>query len=683
MSKPSFFAELKRRNVLRAGVLYAGAVWAFGQGLSQFSPAIGLPDWATRWFLIAAAIGFPFWIAFAWFYEFTPSGLRRESEIDPADSVAHSTGRKLDKWIIGVLAVAVVLLVTNTLLWHKGTAPDAGAVAARAPAKSIAVLPFENLSTDKDNAYFADGIQDEILTGLAKIGDLKVISRTSTQRYASKPDNILDIARQLGVANILEGSVQRIGDRVRVNVQLIAAASDSHLWAETYDRTLDDVFAVQSEVAQKIADSLQARLTHDEHVTLSTRPTTNPAAYDAYLRGLALDARGFELATARKAAMEYAEAVRLDPAFALAWAKLAEGASYLYFNGVDPETWTADYVKHAADTAFRLQPELVEAQLAQGYYRYRVLRDFSGAAQAFAAVLQKSPNNHKALQYLGLAERRQGKWEQALGHLEQAAERDPRNPGLMTLIGGETLANMRRYEEDRAWLDRALAIAPDSSLAMFYKAFSYLLQGRMEDAANLLDPIPQTGEDPQIAWVRSILRLHQRRYAAAIAELQPLLAQPSDTLNGWGPQLAISLGYAQRWHGDTAQARATFQHLITEIGPQGASRVDDSSLPIVLAQAYAGLDEDKLALAQAQHAVDLYHSDRIYGPQADWVLAQVQAMAGDHAAAIAGLKQSLQVPAGVTQAQLRLDPMWDPLRKDPAFQKLIANGEPAQGRSTP
>lgn len=682
MNARLLFAELQRRNVLRAAVLYAGAVWALAQGVSQLGPAFGAPDWVTRWFVVAAAIGFPFWIAFAWFFELTPTGLKRESEIDPADSIAHSTGRKLDFWIIGVLAVAVVLLLTDRFVVHK-SAGDSVADAAAIPAKSIAVLPFENLSADKANAYFADGIQDEILTGLAKIGELKVISRTSTRRYSSTPDNVPEIARQLGVANILEGSVQKAGDRVRVNVQLIAANSDNHLWAETYDRTLDDVFAVQSEVARKIASSLQARLTHDERITLATRPTDNAVAYDAYLRGRALNAQGFELAISRKAAVAYAEAVRLDPAFALAWAQLAADASYLYFNGVDPETYTADYVKHAADTAFRLQPKLTDAQLAQGYYRYRVLRDFDGAAQVFASVLQQAPGNAIAMLYLGLVERRQGKWEVALKHLEQAAELDPRNPGLMVTIGGETLGNMRRYDEERAWLDRALALAPDSSLAVFYKAFSYVLQGRMEEAAAVLDPIRQAGEDPQIAWVRCFQHLLERRYAAVIAELQPLLARPQDALNGWGPQLAVTLGTALHLAGDEAQARATFERLIAGLGPQAADRVDDSVLPIVLVQAYIGLGEHQRALVQARHAADLYRSDAIYGPQAEWQLAEAQAVAGDHAAAIAGLAQSLKIPGGITPAILRLAPNWDFLRAEPGFQQLIADGEGGGAQAGP
>src|SRR6516162_1421478 len=261
VSPKNFFTELKRRNVVRPAILYVGAVWALAQGISQLGPSVGAPDWATRWFLVAAAIGFPFWIAFSWFYEFTPEGLKRESDIDPAESITQHTGRKLDFAIIGVLTVAVVLLLTDRFVLRHGVNET---TAILVPEKSIAVLPFENRSEDKANAYFAESIQDEILTRLSKIADLKVISHTSTEQYKSTPKNLPEIARQLGVANILEGSVQKSGDSVRVNVQLIKAANDSHLWADTFDRKLTDIFSVESEVAKAIADQLRAKLTGQE-----------------------------------------------------------------------------------------------------------------------------------------------------------------------------------------------------------------------------------------------------------------------------------------------------------------------------------------------------------------------------------------------------------------------------------
>src|SRR6185437_8230821 len=248
-AKPSLLHELKRRNVLRAGVLYAGAVWAFGQGLSQFSPALGLPDWATRWFLIASAVGFPFWIAFAWFYEFTPQGLKRESEIAPSDSIAHSTGHRLDKWIIAVLVVAVVVVLTNTFVWRKGAGLDGGSVSA-IPDKSIAVLPFENLSADKDNEFFSDGLSEEILNSLSRIDGMRVIGRTSSFQFKGKDVDVRTIGARLGVANILEGSVRREGDRARVTAQLIRAADGIQLWSQSYDRTVKDSLAVQLDIAE-------------------------------------------------------------------------------------------------------------------------------------------------------------------------------------------------------------------------------------------------------------------------------------------------------------------------------------------------------------------------------------------------------------------------------------------------
>src|SRR5215470_3799779 len=292
----NFFGELKRRNVIRATILYLGAVWALAQGISQLGPSVGAPEWATRWFLVAAGIGFPFWIAFSWFYEFTPEGLKRESEIDPAESIKQHTGRKLDFAIIGVLAVAVVLLLTDRFALAPGR--EAALLARAAPnesklsvidAKSIAVLPFDNLSSDKENAYFTDGVQDEIRTHLAKVADLKVISRTSVLQYKNGvARNLRKIGEELGVAHVVVGSVQRAGNKVRVNAQLIDARNDAHLWGQTYDRDLADVFANQSEIAKAIADQLQAKLSAAEKKAIEQPPTTDLAAFDLYSRAKSL-----------------------------------------------------------------------------------------------------------------------------------------------------------------------------------------------------------------------------------------------------------------------------------------------------------------------------------------------------------------------------------------------------------
>jgi len=318
--------------------------------------------------------------------------------------------------------------------------------------------------------------------------------------------------------------------------------------------------------------------------------------------------------------------------------------------------------------------------MAQGHYRYRVLHDFAGAEQSFEAVLQRSSNAHEALQSLGLVERRQGKWEQALAHLEQAANLDPRNAGLMVTIGGETLSNMNRFGEAREWLDRALALAPGNAQAIYYKVYSYQYEGRLDDAARVLDSVAPTDMDPGIAYARSSQRLYERRYTTAIAELQPLLALPEASLNGYGPVFALNLGIAQRAAGQNAQAQATFEHLIAQIEPL-ASHVDDSQIPVTLALAYAGAGRQQAALEQARRAVDLYRTDAIYLPVAETALAQVQTIGGDHDAAIATLEPLLKVPAGVTPAVLRLDPAWDPLRGDSRFQALLK--EPADdGKAT-
>jgi TolB-like protein len=320
----------------------------------------------------------------SWLYELTPEGIVRTEDLDPAQarSVQRATGRILDFIIIGVLLLVIAMLIVGRRPFDRQTDESISQ-------KSIAVLPFENLSRDPDNAYFADGIHEEILTRLAKIADLKVISRTSTQQYQSKPGNLSEIAKQLGVANILEGSVQKAGDSVRVSVNLIQAASDSHLWAETYDRKLTDIFGVESEIAKAIAERLQAKLTGREQQALAVKPTNNSDAHDAYLRGLAFEARGGNtIPNWQKAAGFYERSVQLDPAFALAWGRLARAESLLYFNRV---TATREAATRALKVAQELQPNSPETILTQGYYQYYVLRDYELAKATFVLVRNALP----------------------------------------------------------------------------------------------------------------------------------------------------------------------------------------------------------------------------------------------------------------------------------------------------
>ena len=376
--KPSFFAELKRRNVYKVAVAYAVISWLLIQVATQVFPFFEIPNWAVRLVVLLLILGFPVALILSWAFEITPEGIKRESEIAPNESITRHTGRKI-VGITVVLAVIAAGMLAFQLLRSGSPAKPSSTIAptsntdAAAPEKSIAVLPFDNLSDEKANAYFAEGIQDEILTRLSKIAALKVISRSSTQKYKSAPDNLRDVGKQLGVANLLEGSVQKIANAVHVNVQLIRAATDEHLWAESYNRKLDDVFGVEGEVATAIADQLNAKLSGTEQKAVTDKPTQNTAAYDAYLRGLSIEHNQYDYEAYQRAARAYVEAVQLDPNFAFAWARLAVLRSFLYFNAVDSNTNTAGAVKEAVDRATALAPEAGESGLrkvptATGFY---------------------------------------------------------------------------------------------------------------------------------------------------------------------------------------------------------------------------------------------------------------------------------------------------------------------------
>jgi TolB-like protein/Tfp pilus assembly protein PilF len=357
--------------------------------------------------------------------------------------------------------------------------------------KSIALLPFENLGEDPDNAYFAEGIQEEILTRLASVADLKVISRTSTQRYHSKPGNLAEIARQLGVANILEGSVQKAAGQVRVNVQLINAQTDSHLWAETYDRKLTDIFGVESEIAKQIAESLQVKLTGREEQALAAKPTNNPEAYDAYLHGLAFDARShysifsYSADLVRKAISFYERAVQLDPHFAIAWARLCRANAFLCFNAEDAPMGAREAAKRALQNAQKLEPNSPETILALGYYQYWVLRDFGAAKTTFDRSGRMLPGSSEVPKALGLIARREGHWDQSIACFEQALTLDPRNMELL-INAADTYSMVRQFPPALKLYDRALDTVPNDPDVMAAKAKIYQAQGNLQQAARLL-----------------------------------------------------------------------------------------------------------------------------------------------------------------------------------------------------
>jgi TolB-like protein/Tfp pilus assembly protein PilF len=567
--------------------------------------------------------------------------------------------------VIGALIVlgATSLFLATRTAFRNITRRDEPA--SPASEKSIAVLPFENLSDDKANAYFTDGIQDEILTRLSKIAALKVISRTSTQKYKSTPENLREVGRQLGVANFLEGSVQKIANAVHVNVQLIRAATDEHLWAESYNRKLDDVFGVEGEVANAIADQLNAKLSGAEQKAVAEKPTQNADAYDAYLRAVAIDDAA-TLDTTKQVAPLYAEAVRLDPQFALAWARLAVARSQLYFNGVDPETNSGAVVKEAADRAISLQPELGEAWLAQGVYRYRVLRDFKGALRSYEEALRRLPNSAFVLEQMAHLERRLGQFDVAQKHYEAAAQLDPRNIGILLTLA-DTFGTLRRFDEARAVLDHILEISPGNGAALGSKAESFQAQGRLNEAAEVLAKAGHS-QDEHLMGTRVLQLYEERRFDAAIAQIQQNM--PAALAND--PRIQTLLGYCQKFVGKDDEARATFTRAaaVMKPTPDSVVAVDARNLPCYLAWVYAGLGDKEKALEQARRAVADYDSDAIVKPFAETSLAIVEAQLGDIDSAIAALPHLLEVPNGETPGDLRMSPNWDPLRNDPRFQKL-------------
>jgi TolB-like protein/class 3 adenylate cyclase/Tfp pilus assembly protein PilF len=574
------------------------------------------------------------------------------------------------RYSIVAMAIGALIVVGATAFFFatrtafRGLTGRGGTISER----SIAVLPFQNLSDDKSNAYFTDGIQDEILTRLAKIGALKVISRSSTQKYKSVPDNLREVGKQLGVAHVLEGSVQKVANAVHVNVQLIRAATDEHLWAESYNRKLDDVFGVEGEVASAIADQLDAKLTGAEQKAVAEKPTQNTAAYDVYLHAVAID-NALTLDTTKRAADLYAEAVRLDPQFALAWARLAVARSQLYFNGIDLDKNSAAAVKEAADRAMSFQPELGEAWLAQGVYRYRVLRDFHGALESYKEALRRLPNSAFVLQQMAHLERRLGQADVAQKHYQAAAQLDPRNIGILLTLA-DTFQTVRRYDEARAVVDRALELSPGNEAALGEKALTFQAEGRLNEAAEILAKAPANSQDEVLTMARALQLYYERRFDDAIAQIQQ--KTPAAVAND--PRIMTLLGYCQKLVGKDNDARDTFTRVAAAMKPTPDSvvAVDARLLSICLAQVYAGLGEKEKALEQARRAVADYDGDALAKPYAEMALATVQAQVGDIDSAIATLPHLLEMPNGETCGDLLVNPLWDPLRKDPRFQQLCA-----------
>jgi len=616
-----------------------------------------------------------------------PSPATAKSEIRISNSETGTRSRR-----IFTTSIAIVLLLAGLLgyqLWRGRNQPaprqdasPAQTKAATIPEKSIAVLPFENLSSDKENAYFADGIQDEILTRVSKIADLKVISRTSTQHYKSAPDNLPEIARQLGVAHILEGSVQKSGDAVRVNVQLIKAANDSHLWADTFDRKLTDIFSVESEVAKAIADQLRAHLTGREEQVIASKPTDNPEAYDAYLRGLAYTLKTAGTPGNVLGAQKYLrEAVRLDPKFALSWALL----SYVEARGyrtlaLQPTVALREEARQAAETALTLQPNLGEALHAKGYYHYACLKEYDTAVRYFEQARQLLPNSSRIPESLAYVERRRGQWDRSESYFNEAERLDPRNVQLLTQHALLYL-DSRRFPEALRKLDQILNITPDDPDTLTFKAAIAQAEGDLPRALALLAPLHPSADDSAAVEMQVYQAILERRPAPVIPRLKEILAKPDPALGYFNGELRFWLGWAQELAGDHAAAEESWRQARSELEPFLKEQPENYALIGDLALTNMGLGDKAAAfkLIEREMAAVPIEKDALDGPAPIEILARVAAQTGEPDRAIAALQKLVATPyesalAGgsvpLTPALLRLDPMFDPLRNDPRFQKL-------------
>jgi TolB-like protein/Flp pilus assembly protein TadD len=546
MNPRNFFTELKRRNVYKVAVAYAIVGWLLVQITTQVFPFLEIPTWVVRLVIALVAIGFPIALVIAWAFELTPEGIKRTEDVE-RPAVRGSRNRT---WVYVVVIGAAFSI--GLFFIGRYTARNPAVVAAgELPAKSIAVLPFDNLSRDPDNAYFAEGVQDEILTRLAKVADLKVISRTSTQRFKSSPDNLPQIARQLGVLHILEGSVQKSGDSVRVNVQLINALTDAHLWAEIYDRKLTDIFAVESDIAKTIADTLQAKLTGSEKQMMAAQPTTDTIAYELYHKGRSLwEKRSGD--NIPKAIAFYEQAIAQDPNYALAYAGLGQAYILLpFYTGADRRA-VIPKAKDAALKALRLDPNVAEAHLALGKIFFFGEIDLAAANREYQRAVELKPNDAAAHHWFGndtLAAL--GRFDEAIAESKRAVELDP----LSTVINadfGSTFVYAHRYREAVAQLRKTLQIDPTDFYAHFNLGIALQAMGDLSGATVEYEKAKQLGDNPLVSTLCAQAKAYAGDKDAASRMLSDLdkMSTQREVVGYWRALLYLSLNNKQealRW----------------------------------------------------------------------------------------------------------------------------------------
>ena len=670
MNFENFFAELKRRNVYKVAVAYAVVGWLVIQVTATIVPALHLPDGLTTAVVVLVLVGFPVALVIAWAFESSSHGIDRTMVADAFKR--HSQGRA---WIyvtvIGAAASIGLFLLGRYSARSARFAFDElrrdREYGAALPQKSIAVLPFENLSDDKSNAYFADGIQEEILTRLSKIADLKVISRTSTQRFKAAPADLREIAKQLGVANILEGSVQKASDQVRISVQLINALNDSHMWAETYDRKLSDVFQLETDLAQKIAASLEAKLTGQEKKEIASRGTNNPEAYDAFLHALAL--------TNRQGTQDLEElikfarrAVEIDPNFAQAWCVLALGESQKYFFPEHTEAQLA-IARMATDTVVKLAPDSYEAASALGAFNYYGLRDYEAAVAQFQIAHERAPNDAHSLTAMGLVKRRQGQIEESIALQQEAARLDPLNEDTWANMG-RAYRGLRRFDEARAMFERARAIAPNDLELSAGFAETYAAQGDLQTAWKIVEPLEFNPTERGFGEKIFFLVL-QRRFDDAERILSKMV-RGKDLPPLFAAIGHFGLGQIRFAKVDRAAAHRLFLQAEGELNKLRAAGDNGLLIRSVFMGVEAHLAHRDETRTLADSILESTRGDAWQFPNTEEDVARAYVALGDFDRAIPLLKHALRVPGVdvVTTSYLKLDPSWDPIRNDPRFQRL-------------
>ena len=674
-----FFEELQRRKVYRVAAAYVIAAGFIIQIGSAVIPAWELPNWTLRFVIVLLLIGFPVALILAWAYDLTAEGIQTTASVPGQHRRRNVT--------LLVVAGVVISIAAGFFLLPRAS--------ARKIDKSIAVLPFENLSADKENTYFAEGIQNEILTKLATVRDLKVISRTSTAKYQSKPANLKTVAQELGVSTIVEGTVQRAGDKVRVNVQLIDARTDAHLWAKSYDRDFKDVLSVESEVAAQIADALKANLSPVESHVLAAARTENTEAYDLFLRGQyefhqaesGVSAAGYDRADAF-----YRQALALDPNFAEAAADLARSrlSRHWFVSPLTPAE--LEEVKTLVDRALALAPTSPEAHFALGLFFYWGHRQYEDALAEFNRTLELQPNNADARAFCAWVYRRRGEWERSLTDSQRAEELDPRDASIPMNIGVTCYALRLWKDAERAEL-RALAIDPyNTQAAMFLVLIRLTMTGDVASARRALEDFPEVikglpggaggprgatgaGDITAVIGWPAYLDVTERRFSDATQAVENRVVNDE---RAHLQQLA-GLVVIHLLAGEPEAAKSLAEEALPLLEARFRKRSEDTFVMTELSWVYLALGRNTDALRLSRQAADTIsmEKDALAGPSFEIGLAEIEARAGAPEEAVKRLRRLIAIPAGgaASIAALKMDPVWDPLRNRPDFQQLLSGPE--------